>query len=140
MLPGPPKECLGLFENTVLPQLIQKYSPRNHNKLKWYLLGAVESDIAADVEEAVKNYSVITGYRIAYPYLEVKITTKTGNELSGITPALQMSGCKMRSRLLHEEKFAREKNSLRIMRCGKQMKNIFLHGFVIAAQKAAAKG
>jgi len=75
MLPGPPNECLTMFKEAVLPNLL-KLQNTTVKKLKWRLLGVIESDIAAKVEEAVKNYPVVTGYRVDYPYLEVKIYTE----------------------------------------------------------------
>lgn len=73
MLPGPPKECLPMFETAVLPQLLQLKSPQKKIKYTWKLKDAVESEIAALIDEAVKNYPVQTGYRADSPYLEVKI-------------------------------------------------------------------
>jgi len=75
MLPGPPKECLPMFQNFVLPELLN-YKTTNLQKFKWNLLAAVESEIAAKVDAATKNFPVITGYRINQPYLEVKIYTE----------------------------------------------------------------
>jgi molybdenum cofactor synthesis domain-containing protein len=72
MLPGPPNECLPMFIEYVLPHLLAQQN-NIIKKLKWRLLGVIESDIAAKVEEAVKDYPVITGYRVDYPYLDVKI-------------------------------------------------------------------
>lgn len=73
MLPGPPHECLPMFENFVLPDLITNIPHENRIKLSWQLQGALEGEIAALIDEAVKNYPVITGYRANKPYLEVKI-------------------------------------------------------------------
>lgn len=72
ILPGPPNECLPMFEMRVLPELLPKKTVQ-HYKFKWLLLGVIESEIAALIDEAVKNHAVTTGYRIAYPYLEVKL-------------------------------------------------------------------
>ncbi len=76
MLPGPPKECIPMFVEVVLPNILSKYKPRERMKLSWQLQGAVESDMAALIDEAVKEYPVTTGYRAAYPFLEVKIYTE----------------------------------------------------------------
>lgn len=73
MLPGPPNECLLMFENFVLPDLITNIPHENRIKLSWQLQGASEGEIAALIDEAVKDYPVITGYRASKPYLEVKI-------------------------------------------------------------------
>lgn len=74
MLPGPPRECLPMFTEVVLPQLLNQISHGKKIKLSWKLKDVVESEIAALIDEAVKNYSVETGYRAHSPfYLEVKI-------------------------------------------------------------------
>lgn len=73
MLPGPPKECIPMFLEVVLPDILSKHTPRDLVKLSWRLQGAIESDMAALIDEAVKNYPVITGYRAEFPFLEVKI-------------------------------------------------------------------
>lgn len=73
MLPGPPHECLLMFENFVLPDLITNIPHENRIKMSWQLQGAFEGEIAALIDEALKDYPVITGYRASKPYLEVKI-------------------------------------------------------------------
>lgn len=75
MLPGPPKECIPMFLEVVLPHILTQHTPRDLVKLSWRLQGAVESDMAALIDEAVKNYPVTTGYRAEFPFLEVKIYT-----------------------------------------------------------------
>lgn len=75
MLPGPPSECLPMFNEFVLPALHTEKSAASKTKLMWKLLGAVEGDIAALIDAAVKPYSVMTGYRFDAPYLDVKIYT-----------------------------------------------------------------
>lgn len=81
MLPGPPNECLPMFKMSILPQLLSKKTAQ-HYKFKWLLLGVIESEIAALLDEAVKNYAVTTGYRIAYPYLEVKLYGSNENTIT----------------------------------------------------------
>lgn len=73
MLPGPPSECLPMFQEAVLPNLHPAVTKVIPTKLTWKLLGAVESEIAVKVDEAVASYGVTTGYRVDYPYLEVKV-------------------------------------------------------------------
>lgn len=73
MLPGPPKECISMFLEVVLPNILSKHTPHDLVKLSWRLQGAVESELAALIDEAVKNYPVTTGYRADSPFLEVKI-------------------------------------------------------------------
>lgn len=72
MLPGPPNECLPMFEHEVLPDLVKRdFSNKLHRK-SWLLLGVSEGSIAESLDELVKNTQVDIGYRVDYPYLEVK--------------------------------------------------------------------
>lgn len=76
MLPGPPKECLPMFSDVVLPMLlIQKKLKHEKLKLSWNIQGVSESEIAALIDDAVKAYPVITGYRANHPFIEIKIYT-----------------------------------------------------------------
>lgn len=76
MLPGPPRECIAMFNELVLPDLLSKATHSKRIKLSWMLESAIEAEIAALVDEAIKNYpATTTGYRAASPYLEVKIYT-----------------------------------------------------------------
>jgi len=75
MLPGPPSECLPMFRKAVLPAILAINPVHERVKLKWRLLGAIEADIAAQLDEITKKYPVTTGYRIDFPYLEVKVYT-----------------------------------------------------------------
>jgi nicotinamide-nucleotide amidase len=76
MLPGPPHECLTMFDDYVLPDLLQLSLHQAREKLSWRLQNVKEGEIAALIDEAVKNYPVTTGYRVEMPYLEVKIYTQ----------------------------------------------------------------
>lgn len=73
MLPGPPGECLAMFHEHVLPTLLLNQKQAGKNKLVWRLLGVVESEIAAQIDALVKSYPVTTGYRVVYPYIDIKI-------------------------------------------------------------------
>lgn len=75
MLPGPPHECLTMFEDHVLPDLLKQSIQQQRIKLSWRLHNAREGEMAAQIDEAIKNYPVTTGYRVDMPYLEVKIYT-----------------------------------------------------------------
>ena len=71
MLPGPPHECLPIFQQQILPLLKPKARPHHH--FKWLLMGASEGDIAAKLDAALAAINCCTGYRWAYPYLEFKV-------------------------------------------------------------------
>lgn len=72
LLPGPPKECLPMFDHYVLPLLQTKH---HHNKqlLKWRVFGVAESEIAQQLDEALKHIDCETGYRLETPYIECKV-------------------------------------------------------------------
>ncbi len=80
MLPGPPHECLPMFREQVLPLL-----PENSlHKLHWLLMGAGEGDIASKLDVALKPLNCRTGYRAAYPYLEIKVWAKDAMQLATV--------------------------------------------------------
>ena len=73
MLPGPPSECLPMFKDYVLPAL-EKLSSTQY-RLKYFLTGASEGDIAAKLDAAVAHLDCRTGYRCNKPDLEFKLST-----------------------------------------------------------------
>ncbi len=73
MLPGPPHECLTMLQTYVLPQLIQADYPQEIYRKKWMLMNVSEGQIAEELDRLVAQHGVLTGYRIAKPYLEFKI-------------------------------------------------------------------
>ena len=93
MLPGPPKECRPLFDQYIVPELLKRNFANNKQQLYWKLIGVIEADIAAIVDDIVQNIhneendtaennnmiSIETGYRINYPYLDVKISHNLEN-------------------------------------------------------------
>lgn len=72
LLPGPPRECLPMFNAYVLPVL---QTTQHHNKqlLKWRLFGVAEGAIAQILDEALSNVDCETGYRLETPYVEFKV-------------------------------------------------------------------
>ncbi len=77
MLPGPPRECLPMF-NHVLPILQQT---RHHQRqlLKWRLFGVAEGEIAETLDSALSHVDCETGYRLETPYLEFKVRCDASN-------------------------------------------------------------
>jgi nicotinamide-nucleotide amidase len=73
MLPGPPNECLPMFEQYVLP-VLQKFSSPQY-RFKYLLTGVSEGDIAAELDAAVAHLNCRTGYRVNKPELEFKLST-----------------------------------------------------------------
>lgn len=88
LLPGPPNECLPMFRDSVLPTLM-RIKKNDRIKLKWRLLGAIESEMAALIDQAILGCAVTSGYRIEYPYLEVKLYAKTKAQLQQAATAVK---------------------------------------------------
>lgn len=89
LLPGPPLECLPLFEAEVLPELVKTCPPQPWQLHRWRLFNVSESEIATAIEECVQAYpGCRTGYRIDYPYLEVKLYTPTSMDSAPVLKAL----------------------------------------------------
>ncbi|WP_133131032.1 competence/damage-inducible protein A [Legionella yabuuchiae] len=72
LLPGPPRECLPMFEQFVLPDLL-KNKHKAKTLLKWRLFGVAESEIAEQLEKAIAGIDCDVGYRLDVPYVEFKI-------------------------------------------------------------------
>lgn len=72
LLPGPPRECLPMFNNFVLPSL-QKTVHSNKQMLKWRIFGVAESEIGQTLEDALADLDCQTGYRLDTPYIEFKV-------------------------------------------------------------------
>ena len=73
MLPGPPKECLPMFNSYVLPKLFAANFFIKKNTYHWLTMGLVEGEIAEAIDEMVSAINAETGYRWNYPYLEIKV-------------------------------------------------------------------
>lgn len=74
MLPGPPHECLPMFETHVLPRLIAHYAT-GKTLLQWQVFGVPEGMIAEKMDIALKPYETIcrTSFRWHYPYVDCKV-------------------------------------------------------------------
>ncbi len=82
MLPGPPKECRPLFDKYVIP-ILEKNKFFIQKKIYcWLTLGLIEGEIAPQIDEAAKHYSIETAYRWNYPYLEIKLITKNNSGIN----------------------------------------------------------
>ncbi|WP_116963794.1 molybdopterin-binding protein [Fastidiosibacter lacustris] len=80
MLPGPPHECLPMFEKLVLPILSQLQNKQKPAHFNWQLIGVSEAHIACQLKPLADKYQVELGYRAAYPYLEVKLHLASTSE------------------------------------------------------------
>ncbi len=73
MLPGPPRECLPMFNDYVLPLLQQTILKHDQSLYKWRLFGVAEGEIAEILDNALSSVACETGYRLDMPYLEFKV-------------------------------------------------------------------
>lgn len=72
LLPGPPRECLPMFNNHVLP-ILQQTQHTDKHLLKWRLFGVAEGAIAEVLDNALSNVDCEIGYRLETPYVEFKV-------------------------------------------------------------------
>lgn len=77
MLPGPPNECLPIFQEIVLPDLIQQQFQQALVRRSWLLLGLSEGNLAHDLDAIIEHQQCQIGYRINYPYVELKLAAST---------------------------------------------------------------
>ncbi|MBA2651392.1 MAG: competence/damage-inducible protein A [Tatlockia sp.] len=75
LLPGPPRECLPMFNSYVLPLLEQRFRS-DKQLLKWRVFGVAESEIADLIDSALADLDCKTGYRLDTPYVECKVSCK----------------------------------------------------------------
>lgn len=75
LLPGPPRECLPMFDNYALQRLKHTHHS-NKQIIKWLIFGLAESEIAQTLEDALKDVDCQTGYRLDTPYVEFKVRCK----------------------------------------------------------------
>jgi len=72
LLPGPPRECLPMFKEQVLP-LLELTRHNDKQLLKWRLFGVAEGQIAQILDDALSAIDCETGYRLDTPYVEFKV-------------------------------------------------------------------
>lgn len=75
LLPGPPRECLPMFNDYAFP-LLQETSHSQKQIVKWRIFGLPESEIAQTLEDALHDIDCQTGYRWESPYIEFKVRCK----------------------------------------------------------------
>jgi nicotinamide-nucleotide amidase len=73
MLPGPPRECLPVFEKHVLPAIEAAGFTSDERLFRWRLLGTSESKMAEQLEPLAEKRNVTFAYRAGYPYLDIKV-------------------------------------------------------------------
>ena len=89
MLPGPPRECLPMLDNSVLPELINAgYQHVSYHK-SWFLFGASEGKIGEELDLLAKPYDCVTGYRLFYPYIEFKLHSNNAEDYAKLLPIIE---------------------------------------------------
>jgi nicotinamide-nucleotide amidase len=82
-----------MFEHYIFPDLTHYLQQQPRFKKKWRLFNVSESHIAAELEQALTGFNVVTGYRIDYPYLEFKIEAPINCDvdklLTAVTPLIK---------------------------------------------------
>lgn len=73
MLPGPPKECLPIFQDAVLPDLRSHGFHSPARLFRWRLMGVSESLIAEKLDVLAKEHHLEFAYRAAYPFTDIKL-------------------------------------------------------------------
>ena len=120
LLPGPPRECLPMFNDYVLPRL-QEIQHSQKKLLSWQLFGVAEGQVAALLETALKGMGCSLGYRLDTPYLEFKVrcAEKAVSKVQGIVEPLVasmiISPPKQKASTLLRERLALMKESVVIL-------------------------
>lgn len=78
VLPGPPREVEGIFNQEILPRLKTLGIQRVTELTKLICLGVPESEAAEIVEEVMKDQGTTLGYRASFPYVHVKVWHPVG--------------------------------------------------------------
>lgn len=82
VLPGPPHEVAAVWEDFIADYLLKNaQDPDPLITRIWDTIGKGESDVAIGVERVLKNVSVVKGYRVHLPYVEVKVSYRQSQEL-----------------------------------------------------------
>lgn len=91
MLPGPPAECLPLFDTIVLPTLKKHQFQTILHYDKWLLFGISEAEIAEKLDKLAQPFDCTTGYRFWYPYIECKLYSNNKNDFTTLQPLIQQA-------------------------------------------------
>ncbi len=89
MLPGPPVECLPLFDNTVLPTLKNNHFQKIVHYDKWLLFNISEAEIAEKLDKIAQPFDCMTGYRFWYPYIECKLYSNNEVDFATVLPLIK---------------------------------------------------
>ena len=101
MLPGPPNECCPIFDQHVLPRLLKTNWQEDIYRRSWMLLGVSEGQIAEELDSLTEDSACDIGYRVSYPYLEVKLRSTNKTALAALAPKLE---AKIQDKLISRDK------------------------------------
>lgn len=91
VLPGPPGEIKGLWEDTLQADLGQRYPGfKPLHPRKWACTGQPESVLADLTEAALQGSGLAIGYRAHFPYVEVKVWVPQEQEAAAIPYLAQL--------------------------------------------------
>lgn len=120
LLPGPPRECLPMFNDHVLPRL-QILQHSHKQMLSWQLFGVAEGQVAEQLETALSGIDCTTGYRLDMPYLEFKVrceasvVDKVKQSVEPLVRAYIISPPKQKASQMLREQLKRTKKSIVII-------------------------
>ena len=89
MLPGPPMECLPMFDKVVLPTLKSNHFQKILYYDKWLLFGISEAQIAEELDRLAEPFDCTTGYRFWYPYIEFKLYSNNQADFTRLVPLIE---------------------------------------------------
>jgi molybdenum cofactor synthesis domain-containing protein len=73
VMPGPPKELEGMWNEAVEPLLRGLLTPMPMKWIRWTCLGVPESEAAEVVEPVLAGSGLEVGYRAQIPYVKIKV-------------------------------------------------------------------
>lgn len=115
MLPGPPFECIPMLD--VVIEILTKegfYQLLYHDH--WFLFSVSEGQIAHDLDPLVQGYDCMLGYRLCYPYLEIKLFSRNKKDFQDLKQLVEE---KIAKYLLGDgKKFLSEELKERIVQAG----------------------
>lgn len=120
LLPGPPRECLPMFSDYVLPRL-QEIQHSQKKLLSWQLFGVAEGQVAELLETALNGMDCNLGYRLDTPYLEFKVrciaetVSKVQNIVDPLVASLIISPPKQKASTLLRERLTLMKDPVFIL-------------------------
>lgn len=91
MLPGPPVECLPMVEQFVVPALLKYHFQEIMFYNHWLLFGVSESVIAEELDRLTQPFKCVTGYRLAYPYIEFKVYSSHESDFKHVIPLIEQA-------------------------------------------------